>query len=221
VPEEEHVRDEHEVAGEGHHDRDDHGVAGESHHDRSHVHGEYDRHEHDHDHTLITDRLPEGVWRVDPGSSEVNFKARTIFGLVPVNGYFEAFEGELTVDGRGHATGSLVVDTTTIVTGIARRDQHLRSADVFDVQQYPRMPFTLEAVQSSGQDHLNLTGSLKIRETLIPLTFAAYAIQHGDHLHIEARVRIDHHAAGLSWGRFGMVARTARADVALTLNPVG
>lgn len=83
------------------------------------------------------------------------------------------------------------------------------------------MTFTLGSVEPSDEDHLNLTGSLVVRERTIPLSFPVYAIQHGDHLHIEGRVQINHHAAGFDWAKPGMVAKAVRADVALTLTSAG
>ena len=183
-------------------------------------HEEHEEHEHD-EHALIVDRLPTGVWRVEHGSSEVNFRAKALFGLIPVNGFFDGFSGELRVDEDGAASGTLVVETGTLKTGINRRDADLKSPRYLDSTGHPQMTFTLGSVEPSDEDHLNLTGSLVVRERTIPLSFPVYAIQHGDHLHIEGRVQINHHAAGFDWAKPGMVAKAVRADVALTLTSAG
>lgn len=172
---------------------------------------------HQHGHTLITDRLPAGRWRVEPSSSEVLFRSRTLFGIVPVNGEFTQFSGEFEVDDAGGSHGSLVVQAESISSGIKRRDAHLRSADFFDAQNHPQVSFALEAVTATGEDHLDVTGELQLLHVTIPLRFTIYAIAHGDHLHIEGRAVIDHVAAGLAWSRPGMVSGTARVDLALTL----
>jgi len=198
------------------HEGHDHAAEEHEHdHDEHHHH-----HHHGHDHTLIVDRLPAGRWRVDHDSSEVNFKARAFFGLLPVNGYFEDFTGEMQVAQDGTVQGSLVVDMNTVQTGIVSRDQDLRSGKYFDADGHPQMTFTLESVQPSGHDHLDMRGTLVLRGASIPLAFPVYAIAHGDHLHVEGRVRIDHHAAGLNWSKPGMVGKSVRADVALTLQPL-
>ena len=178
-------------------------------------------HEQEHDHALIVDRLPTGVWHVDHDSSEVNFRARALFGLLPVNGFFDRFSGDLTVDEAGRAHGALVVQTASLHSGIDRRDLDLKSERFLASSQYPQMTFTLESIASGGDDHLTLTGRLAIRDQSIPLSFPVYAIQHGDHLHIEGRVQIDHHAAGFDWAKPGMVGKVVRADVALTLVSAG
>ncbi len=197
----------------------DHEPRGHDHEHPAHDHDRdgHDDHEHDdHDHALIVDRLPAGVWRVDPRGSEVLFRARA-FGFLPVGGVFEAFGGELSVDAQGSASGRLVVQTVSVNTGLARRDASLRSGAYFDSARYPEMTFTLERLEASGSDHLNLTGTLEIQQRSIPLTFPVYAIAHGDHLHLEGRVLVDHHAAGLGWARPLFIGRRARAEAALTL----
>lgn len=218
--------DQHEHEGHDHdhphdHDHDhDHEHPQEHGHDHDHDDDEHHHHgHHDHDHTLIVDRLPAGRWVVDHGSSEVNFRARALLGLLPVSGYFGDFAGEMQIAEDGRAAGSLVVEMATVNTGIATRDEDLRSEKYFDVSGHPQMTFTLESVAPSGHDHLNVRGTLRVRDTDIPLAFPAYAIAHGDHLHLEGRVRIDHHAAGLGWRKPGMVGKSVRADVALTLQP--
>lgn len=177
---------------------------------------EHDHHDHD-DHELITERLPAGRWRVVAESSEVLFRARTLFGLVPVNGEFRRFDGELSVDRNGAASGRLVIQTASVFTRIARRDEHLRSAAILDVSAHPTIEFTLAAITPSGEDHLDVTGDLQLREVTIPLAFTIYVIAHGDHLHIEGRANIDHQAAGLGWATAVTISERARADLALTL----
>jgi polyisoprenoid-binding protein YceI len=209
--------EDHEPRAHDHEHAHDHG------HDEGHDHDDHDHdHDHDdHDHALIVDRLPAGVWLVEQGSSEVNFRAKALFGLLPVNGFFDEFSGELRVDDDGTARGALVVETGTLKTGIDRRDADLKSPRYLGATEHPQMTFTLGSIEPGDDDHLNLTGSLAVRERTIPLSFPVYAIQHGDHLHIEGRVKINHHAAGFDWAKPGMVAKSVRADVALTLISAG
>jgi polyisoprenoid-binding protein YceI len=169
------------------------------------------------EHELLADRLPTGTWIVDPNSGQVNFRARALF-VLPVSGYFERFSGELRVDYDGNASGALVIDTTSIQTGIDRRDEQLRGRDYFLAEQYPEMTFAVESL-SAGRHDLELTGKLKIRDQSLPLSFPVTAIAHADHLHLEARLRIDLGSPGLGWAKSGVVGRSARANVALTLQP--
>lgn len=173
--------------------------------------------DHDHDHTLIVDRLPQGDWRVDPSGSEVLFRTKALFGLVPVNGLFERFSGQMQVDGAGAVQGALVIETDSIHTALARRDRDLRGPGYFNAAQYPTMTFTLEHVEPGREQQMSITGSLEICGTRIPMHFEAYAIAHGDHLHLEGRVLLEQDLTELGWDRSWLVGRQVRAEVALTL----
>ena len=190
----------------------EHGHDHEHHHDHGHDHD----HEHDHDHALIVERLPEGAWKIDPHGSEVLFKAKA-FGFLPVTGLFEDFHGELSVDATGGITGHLVVQMASINSGWGRRDDRLRGADYFQVDKYPEMVFTLEKIEPSGSEHKDLSGSLQIHDKSVPLSFPVYAIAHGDHLHLEGEVIVDHDVAGLGWSKPFFVGDRLRLDTALTL----
>jgi polyisoprenoid-binding protein YceI len=160
--------------------------------------------------------MPEGEWQVDPHGSEVLFKARA-FGVLPVTAVFEDFSGGLSVDPTGAVNGLLVVKTASINSGWARRDTQLRSAAYFEVEEYPDMIFAVEKVGPSGEDQMNLSGSLTIKQKAAPLNFPVYAIAHGDHLHLEGQVMVDVDIAGLGWQKPFFVADRLRLETALTL----
>jgi polyisoprenoid-binding protein YceI len=184
--------------------------------DHDNDHGHHHDHEHDHDHALIVDRLPEGTWTVDPEGSELLFKARA-FRVLPVTGIFEDFHGSLIVDATGSASGTLVVQTASVNSGWTRRDTLLRGPDYFGVDRYPQMVFTLEKLEPSGSEHQNLNGSLRIHEKPVALSFPVYLIAHGDHLHLEGEVEVDHDPAGLGWSKPFYVGDRLRLETALTL----
>ncbi len=197
----------------------------ESHHDHDHDHdhgsGHDHEHEHDHEHddVLIVDQLPAGTWRVDTDGSEVAFTARTLLGLVPVRGLFERFHGELLVAADGASSGALVVETASIQTGLARRDRDLRGQRYFDAERHPEMVFTLAQITPAPAQELDVSGTLEVCGKHVAMSFRAQAIAHGDHLHIEGSVSVDHDLAGLGWAKPGLVSSRVRAQVALTLTP--
>ncbi len=195
VPDHEHDHDEHAHSHEGH---------------------DHDGHDHD-NHAVIVDRLPAGAWSIDPDGSDVFFKARALFGLLPVTGVFERISGGLMVDAQGGVNGQLVVETASVNSGVRRRDADLRSPAYFDSAQFPQMTFMIDALTPSGHDHLTATGSLQIQSTRIPLDFPVYAIAHGDHLHLEGSVKVDHDVAGLGWSKPLLVGKRVKAEAALTL----
>lgn len=186
-------------------------------HDHEHHHEGHDHdHAEDHDHALIVDRMPAGAWRVDPHGSELLFKARA-FGVLPVTGVFEEFEGGLTADASGAVSGRLVVQMKSVNTGWARRDATLRSPSYFDVDRYPEMVFTLDRLAPSGSDHMDLGGSLRIQDKPVPVDFPLYVITHGAHLHLEGEVMVDYDLAGLGWSKPFYLGGRVRLEAALTL----
>jgi polyisoprenoid-binding protein YceI len=111
----------------------------------------------------------------------------------------------------------LVVRTASINSGWGRRDANLRSAEYFHIDRFPEMTFTLEKIEPSGSDHMNLTGALHIRDRSVTLDFPVQAIAHGDHLHLEGQVMVDHDVAGVGWSKPFFVGNRLRAEAALTL----
>ncbi len=202
MPDHEHDHDEHDHSHEGH-DHDDH------------------NHDGDHDHALIVDRLPAGEWSIDPDGSDVFFKARALFGLLPVTGVFEHISGGITVNAEGAVNGKLVVETASINSGLRKRDADLRSPAYFNSMKFPQMTFMIDALTPSGHDHLTATGSLQIQSTKIPLDFPVFAIAHGDHLHLEGSVKVNHDVAGLGWTKPLLVGKRVKAEAALTLTRAG
>ena len=194
--------------------RDEH----EHSHDHEHSHEGHDHgDDHDHDHALIVDRLPAGVWQIDPHGSEVLFKAKA-FGFLPVTGIFEDFHGQITVDASGGVTGQLVIQAASVNSGWRRRDANLRSAAYLDVAEHPEVTFTIDAIEPSGSEHQSLGGSLDLRRKSVALSFPVYAIAHGDHLHLEGEVMVDYDLAGLGWSKPPFVGNQLRLEIALTLS---
>ena len=81
-----------------------------------------------------------GTWTLDPNRSTIEFRTKAMW-ILTVNGTLRVTEGSGTVDGDGRVTGRLVVDANSIDTKNKRRDEHLRTADFFEVQNYPIMVF--------------------------------------------------------------------------------
>lgn len=160
--------------------------------------------------------LPSGDWYVDPARSRVHFHTRAFFGLFPVLGRFEGYDGVLHVDDAGQATGELRIEAASIRTGIGLRDAHLRTKGYFHAGTYPDVTFDLTGLARGG-DGYEVTGTLRIRETTLPIRAPATISSTDSELRMEARFPLDHDAAGLRWAKPGMVAKVVDADINLTL----
>src|SRR5688572_9027777 len=82
-----------------------------------------------------------GVWDLDPGHTDVAFTGRH-FMLTKVRGRFTGVSGTVTVaEDPGESTVEVTIDMATVESGNATRDDHLRSADLFDVENHPQATF--------------------------------------------------------------------------------
>lgn len=81
--------------------------------------------------------LPTGTWNVDPSHSRVGFRVKHL-GISNVRGEFHDFDGQFVIAEDGTATASGTVKVASIDTNEGDRDGHLKSADFFDADTYPR-----------------------------------------------------------------------------------
>jgi polyisoprenoid-binding protein YceI len=167
--------------------------------------------------TPATDhRLPDGVWHLDRQRSEISFAVKEMWGLRTVRGAFTAFTGSLKVQ-AGAAAGTLTIAAHSVTTGNDRRDQHLRSADFFDVDQHPQITFTTRAVTSRGEG-LTVGGHLSIGVSRTPLEIPVAVEQRPDgSLRLEGHATVSRKSAGLGWNKLGMVRDEAQLHARLTL----
>src|SRR5687767_469700 len=98
------------------------------------------------------------TWNLDPVHSVAEFKVKHMM-ISNVKGQFTSITGILTLDDNDIA-GSRVeatIDASTINTREAKRDEHLKSADFFDVEQFPTLSFRSTQVTRAGDDELVAT----------------------------------------------------------------
>lgn len=113
-------------------------------------------------------KITPGVWNLDPTHSEIGFTVRHIMSRV--RGKFDTFDGVVTTgDSVENSTVRVEVDLSSINTGTADRDNHLRSSDFFDVETHPKMTFTTNNVVVKGDDNFLLNGDLTIKGVTKPL----------------------------------------------------
>jgi polyisoprenoid-binding protein YceI len=102
------------------------------------------------------------TWAIDPAHSSVNFEVIHM-GVSHVHGAFGNVKGTVTLNEKDITKSSVTatIDTTTVSTGVAQRDMHLKSADFFDVEKNPAMTFKSTSLTNSG-GKLHLIGDLTI-----------------------------------------------------------
>jgi len=116
-------------------------------------------------------QLPTGAWRVDPVHSSVEFQVKHL-GIATVKGRFNEFEGTLEIGADGaRAWGS--VEVASIDTREPQRDAHLRSADFFEVESFPRIEFASTAIRPLDEDEFEIDADLTIHGVTRPVTLKA------------------------------------------------
>ncbi len=118
-----------------------------------------------------TTPLPTGTWAVDPVHSSVEFHVKHL-GIATVKGQFTDFEGTLEVGADGaRASGS--VEVASVDTREPQRDEHLRSADFFEVESFPRIEFVSTAIRPLADDEFEIDSNLTIHGVTRPVTLKA------------------------------------------------
>jgi polyisoprenoid-binding protein YceI len=112
-----------------------------------------------------------GTWNIDPVHSEIGFSARHMM-VSKVRGRFTKFSGQLvTGEDPLASTVSAEIDLASITTGNDQRDDHIRSADFFEVENYPTMTYRSTGIRVDGDDYV-LDGELTLKDVTksVPLT---------------------------------------------------
>jgi polyisoprenoid-binding protein YceI len=152
------------------------------------------------------DSIAAGEWEIDAARSSVAFTLKHLL-FAKVHGSFHEFRGELSSSG-GSLTASGAVSASSIDTGDAVRDQHLReSADFFAVAAHPEITFSSARIEQRADGGILIAGGLQmrgvtreieLRGTVRPLTSSA-----GEPERVKLRIRgeIDRGDFGLTWNQ--------------------
>ena len=117
-----------------------------------------------------TPPLAPGEYVLDPSHSRVGFLARHLV-VSKVRGNFEKAEGKITVGENLAASAvEVTIDVASISSRDGKRDEHLRSADFFDVEKFPTMTFQSTSTELASGGHFAVTGNLTIRDQTHPVT---------------------------------------------------
>src|SRR4029453_19621620 len=114
--------------------------------------------------------LANETYRFDPSGSTIGFSVHQFLGTA--HGKFMKFNGKIDVN-REHPENSSVmaqIDVRSIDTRIKKRDDHLRSADFFNVDKYPQITFKSRSVKRTGSQSGDILGDLTIHGVTKPIT---------------------------------------------------
>jgi polyisoprenoid-binding protein YceI len=119
---------------------------------------------------LSSAALANETYKFDQSQSTIGFKVHQFLGTT--NGRFTKFSGEIDID-REHPEKSSVsakIDVRSIDTGIQKRDDHLRSADFFNVAKFPEITFKSRSVKQTGPQSGDILGDFTMHGVTRPVT---------------------------------------------------
>lgn len=146
------------------------------------------------------------TWQLDPAHTLVEFSGKHMM-FTTVKGRFNTVRGTIALDEANPANSSVEVeiDAASLDTGVAYRDNHLRSADFLEVEKFPTITFKSTRVEPQGNDRALITGDLTIHGVTRPvvldteLTGRGQSPQHKETIGFEARTTINRKEFGLGW----------------------
>ena len=144
-------------------------------------------------------------YQIDKGHSEVAFQVRHL--LTKVRGQFGDFGGTIAFDEENPAnsTVNVTIQATSISTQTGDRDNHLRSADFFDVDKYPTLAFTSASVTPRSADAFDVVGDLTIhgvtKQVTLPVSYLGTAKDPwgNEKAAFETELTINRKDFGLNW----------------------
>lgn len=166
--------------------------------------------------SMLKDPELTGVWRLVPNRSSIAFRIRNMWGLLRVKGRFTEFSGEGQLTDTGAAFGRVDIRATSLDTGIGRRDEHLRSADFFDVERFGEINVVVTAVQPTKGRAADLRANLTVKGNTAALDLPVTISELDDGaVRIVGETKVDRAQFGLGWNRLGVMASaaTVTADV--------
>ena len=158
--------------------------------------------------TAVQPATGRTTWTIDPVHSSVEFSVRHLM-ITTVKGRFTDVQGTVVVDEANPtaAAADITVQVASIDTREPQRDAHLKSADFFDVEQFPTLTFRSRAVREPKQDGFRLIGDLTIhgvtREVSLDVTNEGRARDPwgGERAGYTATTKIKRSDFGLTWNQ--------------------
>ena len=164
-------------------------------------------------------------YEIDPSHTNVGFSAKHL-AVSTVHGHFSKFDGffQGPDDDFTEARGEVKIDVASLSTKTEQRDNHLRSADFFDVEKFPYMTYKVTGVEHIEGDTYKVKGDLTIKDTTKPITLEATLegrlpdpFGGKERLGVSAKGQINRMDFGLNWdgiaGAVPMASHTIKLEI--------
>jgi polyisoprenoid-binding protein YceI len=113
----------------------------------------------------------ETNWKIDNMHSEITFKVRHMM-ISNVTGFFSEFDANIIAENEefSNAKFNFNASIDSIQTGVKDRDEHLKSADFFDSNQFPKLNFESTSIRNTGTNEFEVDGIMSIKGIEKPLS---------------------------------------------------
>jgi polyisoprenoid-binding protein YceI len=155
--------------------------------------------------TVAGEVLPApGTWEIDPGHADVSFTGRHVM-VTKVRGRFTDVRGTVTIgEDMADSRVDVVIGMASVTSGSDVRDDHLRSADLFDVARYPEATFRSVRTEwsgTSGTVHGELTIHGVTRPVALAVTFEGQVRDPwgGERSVFSATTKVNREDFGITW----------------------
>ena len=170
-------------------------------------------------------------WNIDPSHSGAQFTVRHLV-ISKVRGTFERWQGAIDFDpDKPEASKvSVRIEAASIDTHEPNRDQHLRSAEFFDVENYPAITFESSKIERRGKDRYRVLGELTMRGVTRPVELDAEYLGAGkdpwgnERVGFFAKTAVNRKEFGLNWNQLiegGGVVVSDQVEISLDVQAIG
>lgn len=115
--------------------------------------------------------MTKSTWAIDPTHSEIGFKVKHMM-FTNVSGKFTQFEATIENEDDAFETSkiSFSADVNSVNTGNEDRDNHLRGADFFDVENFAKLTFKSTSIKKTSEGEYQISGDLTIKDVTKNIT---------------------------------------------------
>lgn len=171
------------------------------------------------------------LWKVDATHSNVGFSVRHMM-VSNVKGNFTGIEGTVEGDPNNLAEAKInfKIDVNTINTNNEDRDNHLRSADFFEVEKYPEITFVSTKIVETGSDEFEVIGDMTVKGITKEAMFKINKVGSATNpwgvavIGFEGETKISRKEYGLTWNQLletgsVMVGDDIKINIEIQVNP--
>ena len=164
------------------------------------------------------------TWNIDASHTRTGFSVKHLV-ISDVKGEFAKTEGKAQIDEADLSKSSVevTIDAASVDTRDAKRDNHLKSADFFDVAKFPTITFKSTKVEAGKDGALNVTGDLTMHGVTKPVTLEGSITKAiTDPWGLTRRGasftgKLDRKAWGITWGKMTDVGAVVGDEVKLDI----